>query len=124
MHITSVFILVLFFHENLTFSWMSVLQDPKIVNSTTEIQKEIITTTSPAPSIKCQTAKNVTGLCVLRQNCDYGATNIDLTLYAPRWYKIPCKPDEVCCPDKYILVQTQAHQPSLSDDYFQLDDDY
>ncbi|XP_069363707.1 uncharacterized protein [Maniola hyperantus] len=121
MHAHGIFVLVVLFYGDATFSWMAVPQDAGISKSTIETKENA---TSPVPEIKCKTAKNITGVCTVREFCDFGPGGIDFTLYAPRWYKKPCKVNEVCCPYQFIQVKSQPPEQSVeSDDYFELDDD-
>ncbi|XP_045782079.1 uncharacterized protein LOC123878798 [Maniola jurtina] len=121
MHALGILVLVVLFYGDVTFSWMAVPQDVETSQSAIETKENV---TSPAPAIQCQTAKNITGLCTVREQCDFGPGGIDFTLYAPRWYKKPCKAGEVCCPYQFIQVQSQPAERSVeSDDYFELDDD-
>ncbi|XP_063390503.1 uncharacterized protein LOC134676155 [Cydia fagiglandana] len=61
------------------------------------------TNTTSEPSKECLTARNVTGVCVQRNSCDYSTAAIDLTLYAPHNYTRPCATAEVCCPQAAIV---------------------
>ncbi|CAH2240683.1 jg25707 [Pararge aegeria aegeria] len=86
MHVIGILFLFILLHGNATFSWMPILDDTEILKSATASSIANNATTS-APPIQCKTARSITGLCVIRQRCDFGSGSTDFTLYAPRWYK-------------------------------------
>ncbi|XP_063371279.1 uncharacterized protein LOC134659543 [Cydia amplana] len=76
------------------------------------------TTSTSEPAKECLTARNVSGVCVQRNSCDYSTSTIDLTLYAPHNYTRPCATAEVCCPQAAIV-----HVEPLSHDTFDSGED-
>ncbi|XP_061726125.1 uncharacterized protein LOC133531754 [Cydia pomonella] len=75
------------------------------------------TNTTSEPAKECLTAKNVSGVCVQRNSCDYSTAAIDLTLYAPHNYTRPCATAEVCCPQAAIVhVEPPSHATFDSDE--------
>ncbi|XP_048003729.1 uncharacterized protein LOC125239978 [Leguminivora glycinivorella] len=81
-------------------------------------QADVTNSTSTSePAKECLTAKNVSGVCVQRNSCDYSTGAIDLTLYAPHNYTRPCATAEVCCPQSAIVhVEPPSHANFDSDE--------
>ncbi|XP_063632297.1 uncharacterized protein LOC134803407 isoform X2 [Cydia splendana] len=75
------------------------------------------TNTTSSSAKECVTARNVSGVCVQRNSCDYSTAAIDLTLYAPHNYTRPCATAEVCCPQAAIVhVEPPSHVTFDSDE--------
>nr|XP_026490715.1 uncharacterized protein LOC113396865 [Vanessa tameamea] len=86
---------------------------------TVSVTTESLNVTTQAP-VNCQTVRNVSGICVIRANCNYGPGAVDFTLFAPHWYQRSCKVDEACCPIKYLIVESQTNEAVNN---FEFDDD-
>lgn len=67
----------------------------------------------------CITAKNISGICVIRKLCDYGTIAVDKTLYSKQGYTRPCPMDKVCCPTEYV-TQAAKEEPQKE---FSFDED-